>query len=278
MWHCVQIGVKIVSWISWKSDVQRRTNRNRLTVLRRGLRRYRRSRQACKRQPRHTKNPFAARKLVELTRHADLPRRFRDSAWVTRGASAVPCGRPRNDTSRTYSARLSRRIVSNSCQLTRIAMSELASPVPHQLRRARRRALLASGAGKTRAGAGTQARCGVVWTRQSLDQPDRAGAAEDAQLPAGGHRHRHAVEGRGMEEEIRTARQAASTTTRPCIAWPTNKDIDIVYVVTPNALHLEHALGRGRRGQTRVLREAAGDHASSAASRWSTPARRPASC
>ena len=41
----------------------------------------------------------------------------------------------------------------------------------------------------------------------ACDQPDCAGAAEDAQLPPGRHRHRHARQGRGVEEEIRPARQ-----------------------------------------------------------------------
>ena len=81
-----------------------------------------------------------------------------------------------------------------------------------------------------------------------VHQPDRAGAAQDAQLPLAG-----IVTGTPSKAETGRRSTASptrtSTTTRRMNRMADNKDIDIVYVVTPNALHLEHALAAAAAGK-----------------------------
>ena len=52
-----------------------------------------------------------------------------------------------------------------------------------------------------------------------------------------------------MEEEVRTARTRSVYDYKTMHRMADNKDIDIVYVVTPNALHLEHALAAAAAGK-----------------------------
>ena len=200
--------------------MHRRHNRNRLTVLVESFAiSGASSRQAI--NARHdSKNPFAARKLVLIHGHADTPRVHARRALVTRRWHAVP-RRAKNPCA--YSARLSRRIVSKRLQGFHMSHPRVANS---SLRSAALAAapLLAGVAGKAfAAGAGAQARRGVVRSRESLHQPDRAGACRRpatagwrASSPARPRRPRNG-------RRSTASRTRASMTTRPCIAWPTTR-------------------------------------------------------
>ena len=102
-----------------------------------------------------------------------------------------------------------------------------------------------------------QVRCRAVRPRQPLHEPDRSRIAEDAVLQTGRHRHRHAGEGGGVEEEVRLVRQRrlqlsehVADGVEPGHRHRLRRDAECV-------AHGPHA-GRRGRGQTCVLREAAG--------------------
>ena len=89
-------------------------------------------------------------------------------------------------------------------------------------------------------------------------ESDRAGAAAHDELSARRHRDRHARRrpSAGSDSTDIPDRSVYSYDTMQRMA--DNADIDVVYVVTPNALHAEHTIKAARAGKHVLVRKADG--------------------
>ena len=122
-----------------------------------------------------------------------------------------------------------------------------------------------------------QVRGRALRPRQSLHQSDRASAPEDAQLSPRWHRHGHAVEGRGMAEEVRFVRQVCLRLSEHGADGVEPGHRHRLRGDAERAAHGTHTRRRCRR-QTRVLREAVRDFRRARATNDRCRARRPARC